>query len=224
MKVFTYIVFAIFGLFIYFLGIYFISGDFSLMPFTEFLEDFKVYQNDFFMTCITLLLFLVFSKIVLALFSRLWLRAMWLGIVVLTTGMFTGILLLLEYITFLDSRLLKITSVFLATSIIGISFLSLVAAFTLYQYRKQRGEEELLYKISVRNPKSLMFVATIRNSEVLLAPVILLCYLVLIHFDSLYSDEAAIYTLNVLSYTVAVIFSLFFFAYASIRRGRRLLR
>lgn len=224
MIVLKYVVSTIFGLFIYFMGIYLISGDFNLSPLTEVIVDFEVYQNGLFTTGTTLLFILVFVKILLSLLSRIWLRAMWLGIVALIAGTITGALLLLEYITFLDSRLLKITSVLLASSTVLMCLLSVLAAFTLYQHRKRSGDERLLYKISVRNPKSMMFLDKVRRSEVLLAPVIFLSYLVLLYFDAMYSGDEAIYKLNVPMYTIVFIFSLLVLVYASIRRGRRLLR
>lgn len=224
MKVFKYLATITIGIIVYFMGIYIISGDFNVTPLTKFINDFEVYRIDLLNTAVALVSILLFSKILLSLLSRFWLRALWLGIFVLIAGTLVGVLLLLEFITFLDSRLLKITSVLLATSTILICLISLLAALTLYQYRKRSRDAKLLYKVSVRNPKLLMFRDEIRRSEVLLAPVIFLSYLVLLYFDSMYSGDEAIYTLNVPIYTFVILFSFLVLMYASIRHGRRLLR
>ena len=224
MKVFKYLATTIIGIILYFMGIYFISGDFYLTPLTEFINDFEVYQNDLLNTAAALLSTFLFSKILLSLLSRVWLRAMWIGIVTLIAGLLAGTLLLLEYITFLDSRLLKITSIVLATSTILISLISLLAAFTLYQHRKRSVDEKLLYKLWVRNPQSLMYLDKVRRSEVLLAPVIFLSYFVLLYFDSMYSGDAGIYSLNVPIYTFVILFSFLVLMYAALRHSRRLLR
>ncbi|MFZ9693584.1 MAG: hypothetical protein ACO3BI_03375 [Candidatus Nanopelagicales bacterium] len=224
MKVFQYLPSAIIGILIYLIGIYLISGDFNLTPLTEFAVNFEAHQNDLLNTGVTLLFLLVISKILLSLLSRIWHRGMWLGIVLLIAGTLASALLLLEYITFLDLRLLKITSVLLATLTVVISLLSLLAALTRYRYRSQREGENLLYKLWVRNPQSLMFLDKARSSEILLAPVIFLSYLVLLHFDSVYSGDEAIYKLNVSIYTFVFFVLLLVLVYASLRHSRRLLR
>ena len=224
MKAFKYIVFVVLVFSIYFAGIYLISGTFSLIPLSDAFEDFEGLQKGLLDTGATLLFLLVFSKVMLSLLSRIWLRARWLGIVVLIAGTLTGALLLLEYITFLDSRLLKVTSVLLATITTTMIFLSLVAAFTANKYWKQVKTEELLHKLSVRNPKSLIFTRQMRTSEMFLAPVIFLSYLVFLYFDYVYSDVVAANSLNVPVYTFVFILSFFVFVYALIRHNRRLLR
>lgn len=224
MKFLKAVMWVLIELTLYFFGLWAITGSVSADTFMQGFQNPEILQDALINSSISLSLLLVLSAILFSLLSVLWWHIYWLGVLILIGTSLCSIALALEYITFLDARLLEITAVILATLVVSLSMLSLIAALTSYQYKKRVHDDTLLHKLSVREPEALIFKATIRSNQVFLSPVILVSYLVFLYFQSRYSDEFEVSLQSVPTFTLVFVGSLLVLLLALVRNNRGILR
>lgn len=167
--------------------------------------------------------------VVLALIFQILLNAVsklsvWITIVISQLTFVVAVGLSIDVLTFLDQRLLVVTSALSASAVFLILTTSIIALINQFEYRRQKDNVKDLYKVSLKNPSKLLQ-KSIREKNFSLSSVSLaLSYISYGVFYGRYAEVSLREIITPGTFSLFYLAVLTFLVVGSIQSRRRVLR
>jgi cation transport ATPase len=205
----------------YLSGLAVVSGS---LNFTTLQASFNLADSVFLDALIAAVVLFVLSPFIQLMLNTLSKRAVWMSMVISLATFVVAVGLTINAITFLDQRLLVVTSALSASAIFLILTTSILALVNQFEYRQQKDDVKDLYKVSIPNPTNLLQKSIERKNFSLLSVSLSLSYVAYCVFYGRYAEISVGEIFTPGAFSVFYVAALTLFVVGSIQSRGRVLR
>lgn len=194
------------------------------LNFATLQASFSLADSVFLDALIAAVLLFVLSLFIQLMLNTLSKRAVWMSIVISLATFIVAVGLTINAITFLDQRLLVVTSALSASSIFLILTTSIHSIVNQFEYRQQKDDVKDLYKVSIPNPTNLLQKSIERKNFSLLSVSLALSYVAYCVFYGRYAEISVGEIVTPGAFSVFYVAALTLFVIGSSQSRGRVLR